>query len=841
MNKRIAQALQRQFDKHRIVFWYDAKKELRSDFETLQLEGVEKCEINHNEFMLKYRLLREQPRQKFLLYKEAEQPADLDNWLLDIQLAEGEFRTDQASVWLSELELPLHPFEDLTAAHPAFFNNSKRREQLKKLLTKDDNTLSLVRLKMMAVCVGADPRLDNVLEQLLAAESTGNNDAMALLQNCGLDKLLWEWLERQYAYTSEAPGLKDFVIALFGWSYFHYFDAVGQHKLPTLNGDAQVFLKRWKDSRAYQSAFEAHSENAATILGIETDLHQRGIRDLLELDEFRLIEQKLISVLVEAVEKRTETAGDITLWCRQRRMSRWYDEYRYLYVAIEVASQFVSLLDTVQLSAVTANEAVGNYTRHWFRLDQLYRQYIHALKVSGQTSLLNALTRQIENLYNNRYLLPLANTWQQHVDAMENWHVDKVVPQHQFFHRWVQPYLKKKNKIYVIISDAFRFEAGEEMVSRIRQEDRYQAELDYQLSSLPSYTQLGMAALLPGAEKPASLTINANKTATVSLGGQSTQGKIYRDKVLKSQLGERAAAVLSKDLQEMTATDSRELLKAHDVIYFYHNRIDHAGDKMQSEGEAFEAVEKTFHDLMLLIKKLVNANATNILMTADHGFIYQNQPLADSDFLDLRMSGENFRDRRFVLGDALPDNSAIKRFTRKQSGLSGEGDILIPKGIQRLRLQGSGSRFVHGGATLQEVITPVIRVNKKRQSDIRLVQVDILGSGSGVITSGQLSVALYQAEPVTDKVQARTLRCGIYTEANQLISDQHEVLFDLMADNPREREMKLRFVLTQAADEANGQQVILRLDEWVSGTTRYQEYRVLHYTLRRSFTTDFDF
>ena len=82
---------------------------------------------------------------------------------------------------------------------------------------------------------------------------------------------------------------------------------------------------------------------------------------------------------------------------------------------------------------------------------------------------------------------------------------------------------------------------------------------------------------------------------------------------------------------------------------------------------------------------------------------------------------------------------------------------------------------------------------------------------------------------------------GIYTESNVLISDQHEVLLDLSADNPRERELKLRFVLTQQADKANEKEVVLRLDEQVSGTNQFKEYKHLRYTIRRSFTSDFDF
>lgn len=108
MNDRIAQALTKLFDRHRIVFWYDAKQELRDDYEALSLPGVEKLELTNNEYGIKYKILREQPEQKFLLYREGPQPADLDNWLLDVQLAHGEFRTDQVAIWLSNWNLVLN-------------------------------------------------------------------------------------------------------------------------------------------------------------------------------------------------------------------------------------------------------------------------------------------------------------------------------------------------------------------------------------------------------------------------------------------------------------------------------------------------------------------------------------------------------------------------------------------------------------------------------------------------------------------------------------------------------------------------------------------------------------
>ena len=71
-----------------------------------------------------------------------------------------------------------------------------------------------------------------------------------------------------------------------------------------------------------------------------------------------------------------------------------------------------------------------------------------------------------------------------------------------------------------------RYEVGEELTALIRQEDRYDAEIEAALSMLPSYTQLGMAALLPNQE----LAITDSKDAAVNVDGISSQGTKNRQK-----------------------------------------------------------------------------------------------------------------------------------------------------------------------------------------------------------------------------------------------------------------------------------------------------------------------
>jgi uncharacterized protein (TIGR02687 family) len=832
MSQQITHALSRLFDKHRIVFWYDTKHELRGDFEAVSIPEVDKLEIANNEYGLKHRILREAPEQKFLLYKEGPEPEDLDNWLLDVQLAHGEFRTDQVAIWLSELELGLE-FAEIAQAHAEFFQAVKRKEALKKLL-KPDDTAGQLRLKMLAVCAGSEPRMDSVVETLLQQLAEDRDDGIRLIERCGLDSFLWEQLARFYGYEASEPSLRDFVIELFKSCY-----AMGTDGEVKLTGDALVFLKRWKDSRQFEQGFETLSAECAEVLGIEQDLGKRDFRDLVQLDYFRLIDQKIISDLVRAVVGRTVTSGDVALWVRQRRQGHWYGEFRHLYEAIEFAARFVQMLGEARLTMDSLSDGIQRYSRSWFQLDQLYRKFTYHVRMSGQASLMGELSEQVENLYSNNYLLKLGDGFQVHVDAAPRWEAYPVVQQKAFFEHWVRPYLRKDKRICVIISDAMRYEIGDELLGLIRQEDRYSAELEPALSTLPSYTQLGMAALLPNKL----LAIADNDTGTVLVDGQSSQGTVNRTKILQAALDGRGQAVKAEDFMQLNREDSRELLKGNDVLYIYHNRIDHTGDKMHSEGQAFEAAEQTLDDLIRLIKKLTAANANNLLITADHGFIYQNRELDESDFLGDAVSGDDirYRDRRFVLGKGLSASPAFHHFSSEQLGLDGDMEVQIPKSINRLRLKGSGSRFVHGGASLQEVVIPVLKVNKKRQSDVSAVEVDILRGASSVITSGQLAVTLYQSGPVTEKVQPRHLRAGIYTQLGELISDSHELSFDLTSENPRERELQVRFVLSRKADEANGQEVVLKLEEQHAGTSHYKEYKSLRYLMRRSFTSDFDF
>ncbi len=472
-NPKITQALTNLFDKQRIVFWYDTRREFRTDFAALELPGVDKIELANNEFGVKHRVLRAQPAQKFLLYRDGAEPEHLHNWLLDVQLASGNtFRTDQVALWLAKLGLGPDCYP-LLEAHVAFFEAAKRREALRGMLESGDSQNAL-RQKMLAVCVGSEPRLDVMLEALLADVAEGADTRTKLIERSGLSDFLWERMKRAYGYASEQPGLRDFVIELFKTCFFA--DIEPEYKA-RLTAEAQVFIQRWKDSRAHSQRFESLSDECAAILQIDEKLQAIDYRRLMDLDYFELIDQKILSDLVRNVVARTVSAQDVEQWVRQRRQGHWFERFKDVYLAIEHGAQFLQLLGMSQLEMSSLEDGVKKYAKTWFRLDQRYRKFTHHARESGQASLLQDLNNLIENLYTNNFLVRLNDRWQTFVDSSVRWEATPVVPQAQFFSRFVRPYLERKTKVCVLISDAFRYEIGEELQSLIRREDRFDAEL----------------------------------------------------------------------------------------------------------------------------------------------------------------------------------------------------------------------------------------------------------------------------------------------------------------------------------------------------------------------------
>ncbi|WP_323041752.1 BREX-1 system phosphatase PglZ type A [Gemmobacter sp.] len=833
MTDRIAASLQRLFDDHRIVFWYDADRDMRAEFEGVVLPGVTKLEIANNEFGLKYRILRQEPKGKFLLFKDGPEPGMSDNWLLDLQLASTVFKADQAAIWLAELGLPLQ-FENVVRGHIEFFRAKVRVEALKQSMQATD-TQTQMRLRMLAVCTAAEGGLDTVIEALLGELAVGKDDALRLIERSALTNFFWTQVAQTYGYQSAEPDFEDFAIALFQSAYAR---ALGEEG--ALNSEALLVFRRWKNNRHWAEAFETLSARYRDLLNIPKDLAKRDFRAVISIDHFEEIDRHIIRQIVQAMSSQTVSAPEVLTWVRERRQSHWYGVYEDIYQAIGYATEFQQALAEANLGMTSPAEGVRRYVTSWYKLDQLYRKFIYHMQKSGQASLLADLYASVENRYGNNFVLAMNDAWQDQISGLVEWKIPGFAAQSDFYRDQAAEYRRKDQKVAVIISDALRYEVAEECLRRIRALDRFDAELKPMISALPSYTQLGMAALLPHK----GLAIAGEGNGDVLADGEITKGLAAREKLLAAgREGDSAKALKAEDVMNMRTEDGKALFRDNHIVYVYHNRIDAIGDDLKTEDGLPEAAEVALEDLTKLVRKLTSANFSNILITADHGFLYQHRALDDADFAIADPQGEEilYRNRRFVIGRGLTPTPGMKHFSAKALGLSGDLDVLIPNSINRMRIKGAGSRFVHGGAALQEVVIPVIRVGKQRDADISQVDVQIFVTGKSLISSGQTAVTLYQAQPVSEKMRARELLAGIYSADGTLISDEYKLTFDFRSENPREREMPRKFLLSREADRFNNQDVVLKLRERIGKTTHYQDYASHRFQLRRGITTDFDF
>jgi uncharacterized protein (TIGR02687 family) len=830
--KQIHDSLAQVLDRHRIVFWYDPNVEWADAFKSFASAPATKLEVRSNEFGTKVRIVQDpNPAAKFLVYVPSPRPDDSDNWLLDLLLQGYEYRADKASIALQEVGLA-QEFLLLAQEHARFFLNEKRVAALKDLLHNNDQERE-IRLKMMAVLAGSHVAADVdalLMHFLTTAGPVQLFDPVGQsLEQFGLVTAFWREVGRTFSYTATTPSLRDFAVTLFR----------GANPLDqqiALHPHSRVFLQHWKDSQAHGESYRLWSGQMEKELQVEESLN--GLPDTIgvgDSDAFEVFERFTLHRLCRAFEEG-KPGADLSEAVRRRRTSFWYPEHKSGYLALEYAVELRELLASVELTVESIDAGLSRYLSSWWNLDRAYRLCVLNLRQYGQNQLMAGISNWVERSYLNNFLLPLTDRWSDQVKRLNVWECERLPAQRQFFEQFVKPFMTRGQKVFVIVSDALRYEAAADFASRLQLENRWTAEVNAMWGSLPSYTQLGMASLLPGER----WSINP-ETATATVDGRSASGTANRSEILSLACGGKAVAVQAEAFLEMNSkTDGRAMMRDHEAIYIFHNVIDNIGDDHRTEAKTFDAVEQAFGELEQIIKKVANINGSNMLLTADHGFLFQQDDLHESDVTALpKAEAWTYKNRRFAIGEGIQEERTVKTFTAEALGLSGDWSVAFPLSLCRLSVPGSGKRYVHGGISLQEVVVPVVKIHKARSNDTVKVEVEFTHAPAK-ITTGQVSLGLFQDKPAVDKVLPRTLRIGLYSKDHTILSEIKTQTFDSGSEEPRQREYVVLLTLSRSADAFNGQDVFLRLEETVLGTHQVVQYKSHKLKLQKPFASDFD-
>ena len=803
-------------DGHRIVFWYDPGGDFVELLSSLRLDGVTVLRLDeHAALEVKIKLEIEDTEGRYLLYSPREEPAVQDDWLADIRLYSYTFHADLPTMQLTELGLPWGTsLRDHLQSRQKFLRSQERFKALKKWVSPDDAEGEL-DLKMLAVLVKAEqPDLFSVLMSVCDAfcdESTFNADeppkVWEELAKFDLTAPFWSMVAVKFGYGSESAALSDLLIRLL------VTDLENTLKVKTPDGlrhfviadgrqaaNASVFLSQWRTSVGHLKSYNVVSEHFAQELRIEDLLSAVSPGQLEDVMTFEVVEKSIISSLRDGIsEGKEEGFAAIEAIIGRRRNGYWANTalgstgktrvYSGIYDAFEAAVGLFGLRQKYAdgLSYATPEDMFQAYTRELYRFDQYYRLFCEAAGNVGQSGwdVLKSLKERVEACYGVWFMDQMALAWGAFLEPgvapglLQDWSLDEVRNQPEFFTAYVKKPLEQplQSRVFVVVSDAFRYEAAEELAGQVSRRYRITAKLSAMLGVLPSITRLGMAALLPHE----TLSFKGPSSVDVLVDGEPAATIEQRAEVLARYKG---TAIRAEDLLTMKKEQGRELVRPFEIIYVYHNWVDAVGDKAASASGTFEAVRKTINELDDLVSHIVNnLNGTQIVITSDHGFIYTDQApeSIDRSALDVKPSGALLAKKRFILGKKLgEDGKALHGLCKSTAGVEGDMEFWLPKGANRFHFAG-GSRFFHGGAMLEEIVVPVVTVKglsgkARAKTKARKVGVSLLGTRHRITTNIH-RFEFVQTDAVASRVQRRTLAVSIRDD-NELISSEETVAFD---------------------------------------------------------------
>lgn len=816
---KIKQTLESHFEHNRLVFWYDDNAELQEEFSQLELDGIKKIELDSNEFSLKYQLIQEFPDDKFLVYSPSSQPQDDDNWLLDLLLANHVFYADKTSLTVSELGLNMD-YKTLVSSYKKFFNSTKRTDALKAILNEKESEESLL-MKMIAIAINCDATPNTIVLRL--QENEKHLESLGKLE---LEEELWGLLLRSFAYKVDTPSFQDFTYKLL---QNHFFWGIDSSKT-ALNREAMLLVRSWMDSKSYGRYYRDVATEVAEALHVDGTINELNHTQLLSRDTYDSCEKAIILYVKSKIVANDITSDEVSEIVETREHTFWYDGYQNIYKSLLYAALLIQNIKSANFSSSGFVDALNRYTHQWQKIDFYYRKYIYHSNKVEHLHILKELHSKVEDIYKNGYLRVLNENFQNFVSEYSS---AEVLHQKDFFHKKIQPFIDKDENVVVIVSDALRYECGAELSAKLDSINRYSTQIESMVCSLPSYTQLGMASLLPHKE----LELK-EKDDIVYVDGTRSNGMANRSKILQSHC-KNSIAISDEEFLSFNRDDGRAFVKENNVIFIYHDEIDSTGDKLSSEERVFDAVESSFETITKLIKQASQFNRNNIFVTADHGFLYQNTPTDESEFCKFNDIAKPIKmNRRFIIGKDLEADNCTKKFSSSELGIKGENDILLANSINKMRVQGGGNRFVHGSFSLQELVIPMISIRKKRSDDISLVDVEVMSIPK--ITTNSIKVSLYQTEQVSKKIQPITLKAAFFTKNGELLTQSQTFTFDSEQTDSRNREKAIIFYFKENANHHNNETVTLVLKRILPNSSEEPVYKEVDTELKLSHFNEFD-
>ena len=833
LNRRFAVPLP-EFYKRRVIFWYDEDKEFEDQVDEIALNDAKVVKVTgSNSFAIKKLLVMDDTASNYLVYCPISYERPEENWLLNVELYSGEpFRADLNTIWMDEMGLPASQMlRKQVKQYHKFFNAKERRTKV-AAMAGSINTPAQMHLAVMAVICGVkDINPGSIIRAVLKGGlSIESNAVYQAIVSYGAQAPFW-------ALIAQATGYKNADEANLAQLATHILLTAATRTLRReyLNG-LDSFISMPHQSFCYDFVSDwLHSDDlhelykVARTVEAETRLYQRfsklSVEELRDTECFPCINEVILTKMMTEIKDQIIQVEVIAQTVEKRRTLAWYDD---------LSSYYEGLLQIAKMQAFFLEHSAGfhiakpkdiwkEYTTDYYRMDSYYRAFHlcfqRSLKCSNELldDLFKHVAEKTEALYSGWYLNGLGSNWSDVAaeDLEKHRYIEGVNQLTEFYQICIQ---RCDTRVFVIISDALRYEVAASLSEQLRRETQSKVTLGSMCGIFPTITPYGMAALLP--HKELSVQAKPNGGLAVLADGRSTESA-NRDKVLKAA-NPASVALQYRNIIGLKRADRHALVKGMDVVYIYHDKIDEASHT--SDSSVFPACEEAIEEIKNLVRIIVNEfSGTRILITSDHGFLYTYSPLTEDD--KVSKSSWNGKEVDYGRRYAIMEKDAQPEYLIPVKFLNGKTDYVAfaPRENVRIKMNGGGLNFVHGGISLQEMVVPLIdyhylrtdsREYQKNRAkiDTKPVEVSLL-SASRKISNMIFSLNFYQKDAVGDNREKANYSLYFTDSAGKAVSDTVRIIADKTSKNSQERTFRCTFNLKSLSFDSKETYYLVIADE----------------------------
>ena len=759
--KWIETEIKEKFKSNNIVIWYDYNKEFKTEFDLFKEADINKIAYNGSFIELRYNILNKDKdlEKKWLIYSDK---VNTNGFLTEFEyfgeaytvsikdILEKKYKVDFTGFDVLNLDDRLRVFKRVWDVIPENILSDLDQETLDELvLTNGFGYVDINKEYTVLKYICETEKYEAVLEEAKIKdkflEFVKNEYGIDVTKISNTEDRVMHIVENLFQseliQKSKNKEIKPFNVEL-------------SNKNKIIN--CVQLLETWANHEEYRNYFVKYSKDVSNkyikniinnieieellsieyIEGIEEVLYKKLQLEVLSKshDQYK-VKEDLISYVNGATlndeQEQYYTNGiDISISNLKSKLNdlksfvsirkRYYFSKTKIFRKWTILSEILKILELLYNFEDDIRSGIGEidniirlYEKNsWWKIDNLYRK-IQESYIDVDDFILN-LVKIVDRQYIYEYLKPLN---EEVANYLENKNIiDSSIDLQIDF--WKKHISNSDKQTAIIVVDALRFEMGKELFNKL--DDLECKKITPLISSLPSVTEFGMSSILPN-DSTNLRVIHKNDKVEIYDGNfnEPLNNKKERVKYFLNQAYELGLVKELNQVVDMPAENISNEFRNKSRIIIYSSDIDEAGHIEDSSIQMFPGILSKIESC---IKKIYAAGIERIVVVADHGFILTSG-MEDWMKINLSKDVDNItKKRRYSISKNKVQGNYITK-TSHELNYDGNLNFNFPRGISIFSAKG-GTKFYHGGISVQEMLVPVIVIEKQNKNIFEDIKID---------------------------------------------------------------------------------------------------------------------